>query len=64
MSTNTWPAATAAEIDESREGRGVGAVRGEHGEEEAPVGTVFFMILFLMVMVGLWITVYGMLLER
>jgi len=33
-------------------------------EEEAPVGTVFFMILFLLVMVGLWITVYLMLLER
>lgn len=33
-------------------------------EEPVPVGTLFFMILFLLIMVGLWAAVYWMLLER
>ena len=33
-------------------------------EAPAPIGTLFFMILFLLAMVGLWVTVYWMLLER
>jgi hypothetical protein len=33
-------------------------------EEEAPTGTLFFMVIFLLLMVGLWATVYWMLLNR
>jgi hypothetical protein len=35
-----------------------------HEEEPAPVGTLFLMILFLAAIVGLWGTVYWMLLSR
>lgn len=41
---------------------------GEDGaqveKEEAPTGTLFFMMIFLLIMVGLWATVYLMLLDR
>lgn len=33
-------------------------------EDQAPVGTLFFMTIFLLVMIGLWVTVYLMLLNR
>jgi hypothetical protein len=36
----------------------------EDEHEEAPTGTLFFMMLFLLLMVGLWATVYWMLLSR
>lgn len=39
-------------------------VTEEEHEEEAPVGTLFFMMIFLLLMVALWGTVYWMLLER
>jgi hypothetical protein len=35
-----------------------------HEEEPAPVGTLFLMILFLAAIVGLWGTIYWMLLTR
>jgi len=40
-----------------------GSIR-EVDAEAAPVGTLFFMILLLLLMVGLWVTVYWMLLSR
>lgn len=39
------------------------SIEEEH-EEETPTGTLFFMMLFLFLMVGLWVTVYWMLLSR
>jgi|GEM_PF-6189251 len=37
----------------------------EDTEEEAPPsGTLFFMMILLFLMVGLWVTVYWMLLSR
>lgn len=39
------------------------ALEEEH-EEVAPTGTLFFMMLFLLLMVGLWATVYWLLLSR
>lgn len=38
-------------------------VEEEH-EEEAPVGTLFFMMVFLFLLVALWGTAYWMLLKR
>jgi hypothetical protein len=35
-----------------------------HEEEPAPVGTLFLMMLFLAAIVGLWGTLYWMLLSR
>lgn len=62
MNGTPWPAPPAATADDAA--ADPSTITGPHEEEEAPVGTVFFMILFLLVMVGLWITVYLMLLER
>lgn len=32
--------------------------------EDAPIGTLFFMVIFLILMVALWGTTYWMLLKR
>lgn len=60
----------------SKEMQEVGTLRGEapestpelplaeEHEEETPTGTLFFMMLFLLLMVGLWATVYWLLLSR
>lgn len=36
----------------------------EEHEHEAPIGTLFFMMVFLFLMVALWGTAYWMLLKR
>jgi hypothetical protein len=62
MNGTPWPAQPAPTADGTAADSST--MTETYEEEEAPVGTVFFMILFLLVMVGLWITVYLMLLER
>lgn len=67
MSGDAWRSASVSVVDEASDLDVAVADRAiaEVGEEEpALVGTLFFMILFLLVMVGLWVTVYWMLLER
>lgn len=40
-------------------------VEADRAEEEmAPVGTLFFMVIFLLLMIGLWATVFWLLLSR
>jgi len=53
----TWPPGT--EVDPEA---GAGHPEGE--QEEAPVGTLLFMVAFLLVMAGLWLAVFWMLIER
>lgn len=53
----TWPPGTA--VDPELE---AGHPEGE--PEEAPVGTLLFMVAFLLVMAGLWLAVFWMLIER
>lgn len=45
-------------------GVGPDGAAGEEFEEEAPIGTLFFMMIFLLLMVALWGSVYWLLLER
>jgi hypothetical protein len=60
MSDEAWK-----ESVEDWDGEGASPVlTDEDDEEHAPVGTLFFMTIFLLVMVGLWVTVYLMLLSR
>ena len=37
---------------------------GEDAEEEDPIGTLAILMLFLILLIGLWIAVYVTLLER
>ncbi len=69
MSGTTWSSTSAATVDDDMavEDKAVDPdVVAEEVTDEAPapIGTLFFMILFLLAMVGLWVTVYWMLLER
>lgn len=58
MTRNAWPATPAVDAGDTA------SDRAATEEEPAPTGTLFFMLLFLLVMVGLWLTAYWLLLER
>lgn len=68
MKGNTWASDKAGVegslLTDVAEGDEVQTAGGLIGEDPEPTGTLFFMILFLLIMVGLWVTVYWMLLER
>lgn len=52
-------------VNRLNEDGGYPIVEADEAEEEmAPVGTLFFMVIFLLLMVGLWATVYWLLLSR
>lgn len=44
--------------EESRSGA------GSDGDYEAPVGTLFLLMIYVMVLVGMWATMYWMLVSR
>src|SRR5690606_21556155 len=68
MKGNTWASDKAGVegslLTDVAEGDAVQTAGDLIGEDPEPPGTLFFMILVLLIMVGLWVTVYWMLLER
>lgn len=55
------PAPAAAEPPEES---GPGSAGGDDPDERAPVGTLFFLVVYLMVLVGMWATMYWLLVTR